>query len=272
MAHGTWHFINKNNKKERGVEASNAPKILNMDIIEKTNQAKSFLRTINKDKYRIKTYCTKEDIENIISEQGNSIEWYRAIIHDKDVNENGEKKTDHCHIVLKLKDRKRASTIANWFEIKDEKGNNINTYIQTCDNVQGAIEYLTHKNHKDKYQYGENEIFGIGEIKGENQIYADIVTDICKGESEINIILKYGTEYTHYERNYHNIATRYGREYIKETIYARIFDKIRYNLIRGEYTEIEKLLEKVNEWNKILAKKEINVKAVLEQIKINLDE
>lgn len=265
-------LYNKNNKKERGRWSVKRPRNKNMDIAEKTNQAKSFLRTINKDKYRIKTYCTKEDIENIISEQGNSIEWYRAIIHDKDINENGEKKTNHCHIVLKLKDRKRASTIANWFEIKDEKGNNINTYIQTCDNIQGAIEYLTHKNHKEKYQYKESEIFGIGEIKGENQIYADIVTDICNGESEINIILKYGTEYTHYERNYHNIATRYGREYIKETIYARIFDKLRYNLIKGEYNEIEKLLNKVNEWNKILAKKEINTKAILEQIKLNLDE
>lgn len=243
-----------------------------MDITERTNQAKQYLRTINTNKYRIKTYCTKEETEYILNQNENCIEWYRAIIHDKDIDENGEKKTNHCHIVIKLKDRKKASTIANWFEIKDENGKNINTYIQTCENIQGAIEYLTHKNHKNKYQYKESEIFGIGEIKGENQIYADIVTDICNGESEINIILKYGTEYTHYERNYHNIATRYGREYIKETIYARIFDKIKYNLIKGEYSEIEKLLEKVNEWNKILSKKEINTKAIIEQIKMNLEE
>lgn len=85
---------------------------------------------------------------------------YYYIIHDKDVDENGEPLPRHLHFVFKLGNttRKRLSTWLNL--IADTLG------LDTCNGIEikpttsfvGSVQYLTHQNHPNKHQYSKDLI------------------------------------------------------------------------------------------------------------------
>lgn len=78
---------------------------------------------------------------------------FKGILHDKDVDENGEFKKPHYHFIIKLDSPTRNKTLANYLGIAEN-------YIQTIISKKGAIDYLTHKHTKDKYKYDDSEMFG----------------------------------------------------------------------------------------------------------------
>lgn len=77
------------------------------------------------------------------------------ILHDKDIDENGQLKKPHWHIVFILGSAspRYASGIAKEFQIESN-------YIQTCKNLNGALRYLIHSDNHDKYQYSIDEVKG----------------------------------------------------------------------------------------------------------------
>lgn len=83
--------------------------------------------------------------------------FYASIKHDLDVAEEGIIKTIHYHYVIICASRKRISTML--YFIADALGyqedvNLLNTIqVDKCDSVPLAIQYLIHKNNKEKYQY-----------------------------------------------------------------------------------------------------------------------
>lgn len=82
---------------------------------------------------------------------------FKAILHDKDIDEKGELKKPHYHYIVKLD-----STLTNSWLAK--KLNIQVNYIQVIISLKGAYNYLTHKNNKDKFQYELSETFGDLEI------------------------------------------------------------------------------------------------------------
>lgn len=85
--------------------------------------------------------------------------FYAYIKHDKETDE----KKDHYHLVVEWKSSKRLSTINSI-----DKDDNFNVLKW----LNGAIDYLTHKNHKDKKQYPLSEIISSSPI--------DLLIDIEK--------------------------------------------------------------------------------------------
>lgn len=79
---------------------------------------------------------------------------YAAILHDKDVKEDGELKKPHYHVVLKFKNPRWNTALADDLGITEN-------YIMKCDNFIKALQYLIHYNDLDKYQYSIEEVFGI---------------------------------------------------------------------------------------------------------------
>lgn len=82
---------------------------------------------------------------------------FAAILHDKDVYEDGEhqgeSKKPHWHIVLRFKN-------AVWnTAISKELGITAN-YLEACKDVDSALLYLVHFGHNDKFQYEYEEVFG----------------------------------------------------------------------------------------------------------------
>lgn len=111
---------------------------------------------------------------------------FAAIKHDKDCSNTGVLKTIHYHIVLKCASRYRISTmlyrIADTLKLftSDELSC---VHIQKCDSLPLAIQYLTHKNNPNKYQYSADDVIT-------NINYDDFI-DLYNSKSDTEVNTKY---------------------------------------------------------------------------------
>lgn len=84
---------------------------------------------------------------------------YFGICHDHDVNDDGLLKTKHYHVVVYSDKRIKTDTMMS--ELKEHCSLMNDECIS--DRVVGseakAVQYLTHKNDRDKYQYSFDDIF-----------------------------------------------------------------------------------------------------------------
>jgi hypothetical protein len=134
---------------------------------------------------------------------------YAFIYHNKDINDNGELKKAHYHIIIYEHKRTYCSTILN--KLVELLGvNPLAITIDKCVDIQGAIQYLIHKNDKEKYQYNELDIVSnidndelINILTSENNsLSIDRLIQICFEErNRINIMRRIGLGYYHLYRN-----------------------------------------------------------------------
>ncbi|MBR2786571.1 MAG: hypothetical protein IKD76_03655 [Clostridia bacterium] len=96
---------------------------------------------------------------------------YAYILHDKDVNDNGELKKKHIHAMVKYGGRRTLSSVQNeFFKYGLEK-----RFCDTC-NERAMLRYFTHIDDPDKYQYSIDDIVQ-GNMKSEIEIaYTDEIT------------------------------------------------------------------------------------------------
>jgi len=78
---------------------------------------------------------------------------YKAILHDKDIEDNGLKKKPHYHYIVKMPSSCPNSTLAKALGISEN-------YIQIIRSPRGAYDYLTHKFSPEKFQYDNTALFG----------------------------------------------------------------------------------------------------------------
>lgn len=78
---------------------------------------------------------------------------FAACLHDKDIAEDGTKKKEHWHVVLRFKQAVWSSAICKELGIE-------HNYIEDVKRFDNAIQYLIHYNDTDKAQYSVNEVFG----------------------------------------------------------------------------------------------------------------
>lgn len=78
---------------------------------------------------------------------------YIAILHNKDVEEDGTPKKEHWHVVVKFPAARYNTALAK------ELGIAVN-YIKDCKDFDSAVLYLIHHNHEEKAQYDVDETFG----------------------------------------------------------------------------------------------------------------
>lgn len=83
---------------------------------------------------------------------------YAYIIHDRDVDERGEFKKSHCHVIIKFNNYRWKKSISE--ELKIE----IN-YLQKCINLKSSLLYLIHFENDDKTNYNLNEVHGDLKVK-----------------------------------------------------------------------------------------------------------
>lgn len=90
--------------------------------------------------------------KEIITERG--LPFCISPLHEYDLkNEEGELKKPHHHIILCYSGPTTYSNVKRL--TVDELGQ---TIPKPIDHIGGAHDYLTHKNHPDKFQYSEDEI------------------------------------------------------------------------------------------------------------------
>lgn len=78
---------------------------------------------------------------------------YAGCIHDMDVDKDGNKLKDHCHLVISFPRQKDLSALSR------ELGVAAN-YIEPVRNKVSALRYLIHLDDLDKFQYDPSLIFG----------------------------------------------------------------------------------------------------------------
>ena len=96
-----------------------------------------------------------ENWRSILDETGEK--WIESPLHDKDINETtNEIKKPHWHIIVSFKNKKsyeQALDIAKQLNSPDP--------IKVA-SLQGAVQYLWHRNNPEKYQYKPSEIIAHG--------------------------------------------------------------------------------------------------------------
>lgn len=115
---------------------------------------------------------------------------YAFIMHDSDILETGEHKTNHIHLVALLNsNRCRLSTTLN--NLSAATGvDTLAISIDKCQDFNGSIQYLIHKNNDDKYQYDVNDIV-TNLTDSELNIYLSAEGDSISLESLIAVIKRY---------------------------------------------------------------------------------
>ena len=125
-----------------------------------------------------------------------NIKGWAYILHDKDIDDQGNPIAPHVHIVIILHDSVKYSTIGGYIGVPAQYVQSIKQRIRKGKHYQsdvgGALSYLTHRNAKDKHQYDDSEVvakpgFNWRGLRAEseraqaeqrslNQIYKDIET------------------------------------------------------------------------------------------------
>lgn len=104
-------------------------------------------------KISILTYANKLQVETILERKKGAYTDYAYIVHNKD------DAPPHIHIFMCFGSDRRGADILKWFDnLIDEKGQLINTRFEAVKSSESLLDYLTHKNEADKFQYSEADI------------------------------------------------------------------------------------------------------------------
>lgn len=105
---------------------------------------------------------------------------FAAILHDKDVYEDGDHKGElkkpHWHIVLRFKNAVWNTAVAK------ELGITAN-YLEACKDQDSSLLYLVHYGKEDKAQYDYEEVFGPMKLK-----LGTLLADTDEGTRVLNIL------------------------------------------------------------------------------------
>lgn len=88
---------------------------------------------------------------------------YALIEHNSDINEDGQLKKSHTHIVLKFNNYKWKLSLAKELGITPN-------YLEKCRNLEKALKYLIHLENEDKFQYDIDLVHGDLKAKLKNYI------------------------------------------------------------------------------------------------------
>lgn len=151
--------------------------------------------------YAISTYIGKDNVDNYV-QNNKKLFNYAYIVHDKDNNE------PHIHLIVSYKNPRTLTGVRRDFANYEQ-----NTFVETVKNIGGVYDYLTHKNHPDRYQYNEEDIVtahgyrsGSNNPNIEQDVAVLIVMDILDGLCRRELLLRYGREYAINRRHYESLA------------------------------------------------------------------
>ena len=175
------------------------------------------------------SYLPSTDIINdILEKKIKSIKSYAFIYHNKDIylndiiddkneilHKKGDLKTPHYHIYLRFKTNRDPDEIKRWFMPKgllDENGLPYNCLSQKVKSSVACIDYLTHKNEPEKYQYSENDIisYNIDSVLDNDCIdnSIDIVEDMLSGSPTRELVKRYGRDFIYHYSSYSAIVAK----------------------------------------------------------------
>ncbi len=209
-------------------------------IIVKQRGNKKMKKCSSNSRYRkfsCVTYLDDVRFKLPLMQHSNKIRAYAYAYHDKDIKDNGELKEPHIHFLIVTYNACTISSVTRWFgRPLDDKGQEINTFVQNCSDIYYMFDYLTHNTPeciaKGKYKYDKYIVHSndFGYFQANEQSYYDNITlateMLLKGEKV------------------HDVAKTFGRDFILHynTIKSYVNDVMRqrkYNITLEDDMERE---------------------------------
>lgn len=199
-------------------------------------QAQQFLKEHSKSKkgyrngraFNFMCYLDESSIQRCICQNRRKIRSYGYILHDKDTDDNGCLKEPHYHGVIRTYSQFTLYQFYSWFkpylfELNEETkqfDKKINLVPEFTSDLQMSVNYLTHKDNPEKFQYSVNDIMSddLQDLscvvdKCYDSSY-DLVNDIIDGKTELELLKKYGREYVYHRTQYRELAYQIRYSYV----------------------------------------------------------
>lgn len=107
-----------------------------------------------------------ENWRTLLDEMGEK--WIESPLHDKDVNETtNEMKKAHWHIIISFANKKSYKQMVEISKLLNAPE------PKSIANLQGAVQYLWHRNNPEKYQYNKSDVVAHNGFR-----YRQYLTDI----------------------------------------------------------------------------------------------
>ncbi len=138
-----------------------------------------------------------------------NVRYYAFIQHDKDTKDDGTPKDKHIHLAVCLNSARTLAQLSPRFT--DIASNAGNCFGQPTRSNRSIIEYFTHKNEPEKYQYNETDIISnnIEYFKNdetdEDNTYM-IIQDMLNGKSLVQLAKTYGRALLYHYRDFKNFV------------------------------------------------------------------
>lgn len=163
------------------------------------------------------SYLSEQEIQEVLSKHHSSIVAFAYILHDKDLDSEGNIKEPHYHIVIRTYSAWSPLQLRKWFkgyfETKDGEEKEKNTLMQIVINKDSIIQYLTHSNEDDdsQYKYPQSDIVdgGIEKIVPRTDSEDDtieIIDSLIYGESIRELVKRYGKKFVYHYAQYKFVA------------------------------------------------------------------
>ena len=166
-----------------------------------TEQVKSAKRSRN---WSLVTYLDKVTLCQRLCSIEN-VRYYAFIVHDKDKTADGLPKPAHIHLALCLNSARTLAQLSPRFS--DIASNAGNCFGQPTRSNRAIIEYFTHKNEPEKYQYNDLDIISNNleyfknDETDEDNTYM-IIEDLLKGKSLKEVAKIYGRAFIYHYQNF----------------------------------------------------------------------
>lgn len=170
--------------------------IVILEDIEQNTKLNKGVRAYN---WRIVSYQPLEELKPLIDKSTN----YAYIFHNKDIAKN-----PHYHLLLYFV---REISFKQIKEIlKSFNNSNQNTFLQPMLDKKAMWEYLTHRNHPDKFQYEETDIItnnaSFFSLRKAEKNIIELIDDILNGMSEREKVKKWGRDYIINRQKYFDMS------------------------------------------------------------------
>ena len=104
------------------------------------------INNIKTRNYNLVLYPQEDKSHNEALEYIKSHYRYAYIIHDRDIDDNGELKKPHAHIVISFKNARSLTSLSVELNIEPNR-------IEACRDLDSSLCYLIHYYDKEKFQY-----------------------------------------------------------------------------------------------------------------------
>lgn len=186
--------------------------------------------------YRFVVWYDSADPDWEIKLDETGIPFY-VIDHDMDINDDGTTKKVHGHVVLKFDSPKTLQQVTDI--VKSCCGDGVNI-ILVADSISGAVQYLTHMNHPNKYQYSHDKV----RCHNGADYFHDIITpsDLDKYRVDIQAYIEKENITSYYDLSWYstNICQEWSRCINAQTVYWVKYLIAREDKLRNHiYTSVD---------------------------------